>query len=109
MTYSSANYHLQEHTGVNYGKYYLIDESIRRTLKNTSIDSGYDTSYERLYYYVNPKDEREIAVIKRLKSPYRNYFDRPIISNFHQATPPEGAIRINDFQLSQMMKMHNKY
>ena len=60
MTHSSANYHLQGHTGVNYGKYYLIDESIRRTLKNTSKDNGYDTSYERLYYYVNPKDDRSI-------------------------------------------------
>ena len=91
------------------GKHYLISESIRRTLKNTSQVKGFETSDGRLYYYVNPKNDKEIAIILRLTSPYRNYFDKPIISNFHQSNPPEGAIRINDFQLSQMMKMHNKY
>ena len=101
MTYNNAYNHT--------GNYYLIDESIRSIHANASHTNGFETSYDRLYYYVNPKNDKEIAVIKRLKSPYRNYFDRPIISNFHQATPPEGAIRINDFQFSQMMKMHNKY
>ena len=90
-------------------KYYIISESIRRTLRKSNRDNGFDTSYDRLYYYVNPNNEKEIAIIKRLKSSYRDYFDRPIISNFHQATPPDGAIRINQFQLSQMMKMQNKY
>ena len=101
MTYSSAK--------TKHSNDYLISESIRRTVRNSNQGNEFDPSYGRLYYYRNPKNDKEIAVILRLKSPYRNYFDKPIFSNFHIANPPEGAIQINDFQLSQMMKMHNKY
>ena len=57
MTYSSAK--------TKHSNDYLISESIRRTVRNSSQGNEFDPSYGRLYYYVNPKNDKEIAASKR--------------------------------------------
>ena len=52
MTYSSAK--------TKHSNDYLISESIRRTVRNSSQGNDFDPSYGRLYYYVNPKNDKEI-------------------------------------------------
>tara|TARA_R100000008_G_C3479555_1_gene113159 strand:+ start:280 stop:633 length:354 start_codon:yes stop_codon:yes gene_type:complete len=85
----------------------IQQSAIQRGLHGSKRKEPVPESPNRVFYYRNPKDSKQIKVIHRLYNPYTKDWKTHVATNFHYAEPTPDMKEVSQYQLSAIMKLRD--